>query len=125
MRFLFVLRESVLKVFESPIRSLCDGGDEVLVLVEAPRELGRLVERLAMDVPGLRVHTVGPEEQERAEGALGNALRVWTDYLGYFEPRLEAATRYREQRGRGLPEGLRRDTDASTGFGEVSASTAA
>jgi hypothetical protein len=111
MRFLFVLRESVLKVFEAPIRSLCEGGDEVVVVVEAPRELGWLVERLEAEVAGLTIRTVRAEEDESPEVALEGALRVWTDYLRFFEPELESATEYRRQRGRTLPEGLRADTD--------------
>jgi hypothetical protein len=111
MRFLFVLRESVLKVFEAPIRSLCEGGDEVVAMVEAPRELGWLVERLETDVPGLTIRTAGADEEESTEVALEAALRVWTDYLRFFEPELETATEYRRQRGRALPDGLRTDTD--------------
>jgi hypothetical protein len=111
MRFLFVLRESVLKTFEAPIRSLCEGGDEVVAVVEAPRELGWLVERLDSELPGLTIRTVSADVDESPEVALEGALRVWTDYLRFFEPELESAAEYRRQRGRTLPEGLRADTD--------------
>jgi hypothetical protein len=111
MRFLFVLRESVLNVFEAPIRSLCDGGDEVLVVVESPRKLGWLADRLGAEVPGLTIRTVEPGERERLDVALEDGLRLWADYLRYFEPDLEDATDYRKLRGRALPDGLRAETD--------------
>jgi hypothetical protein len=114
MRFLFVLQEAVLNVFEAPIRSLCDGGDEVLVLAEVPREL-TLDDRLDREVQGLEIRTVESDLRDHPDVALETALRTWIDYLRYFEPELEEATRYREQRGRNLPEDLRTATDRVVG----------
>jgi hypothetical protein len=114
MRFLFVLQEAVLNVFEAPIRSLCEGGDEVLVLAEVPREL-TLDDRLAGEVPRLTIRAVESDLRDLPDVALETQLRTWIDYLRYFEPELEEATRYREQRGRNLPADVRAATDRVVG----------
>jgi hypothetical protein len=112
MRFLFVLREGLLKVFEAPIQSLCEGGDEVLAVVEAQRRhTHHLVDRLKSRAPGIEIRFSEPELRERPEVALDTALRVWIDYLHYLEPELLPAAKYREQRARALPESLREATD--------------
>jgi hypothetical protein len=43
--------------------------------------------------------------------ALEDGLRLWADYLRYFEPELEGAMDYRKLRGRALPDSLREETD--------------
>jgi hypothetical protein len=112
MRFLFVLREGLLRVFEGPIQSLCEGGDEVLAIVEAQRRhTHHLVDRLKSRAPGIEIRFIEAELRERPEVELDTALRVWIDYLHYLEPELLPAERYREQRGRALPESLREATD--------------
>jgi hypothetical protein len=112
MRFLFVMREALLNVFDAPIRALCEGGDEVLILIEARRPRTHdLVERLEAEVPEVTIRSVEPELEDSPEVELESALRVWIDYLRYLEPELADATGYKEQRGRALPEGLRGETD--------------
>jgi hypothetical protein len=112
MRFLFVLREGLLKVFEAPIRSLCEGGDELLLLVEGQRpHTHHLVDRLETEVPEVTIRFVEPELRDSPEVELETALRVWIDYLRYLEPELVDATGYKEQRGRALPERVRAETD--------------
>jgi hypothetical protein len=119
MRFLFVARQSALRVFEAPIRTLCEGGDEVLVLVEAPRQIPHVMERLEA-IQGLTIRFVEPELKNSREIALGTAIREWINYLRYLEPDVAAATKYREQRARRLPERLREDIDrAASGSPEV------
>jgi hypothetical protein len=110
MRFLFVLQHAVLNTFAAPIRTLCDQGDAVSVLVEIPREI-TLDEQLAGEVRGLTISFSEHDLREHPDVALETGLRTWIDYLRYFEPELEDAMRYREQRGRMLPEGLRTATD--------------
>jgi hypothetical protein len=112
MRFLFVLREALLNVFDAPIRALCEGGDEVLILTESRRpRTHHLVDRLEAEVPEVTIRLVEPELGDSPEVELEAALRVWIDYLRYLEPELADATGYKEQRRRALPEDLRRDTD--------------
>lgn len=116
MRFLFVMREALLNVFDAPIRGLCDAGDEVLILVEARRpHTQHMVDRLQEEVPEVTIRFVEPELSDSPEVQLEAALRVWIDYLRYFEPELVEATSYRDQRGRALPERLRRETDRAAG----------
>jgi phosphohistidine swiveling domain-containing protein len=110
MRFLFVLQHAVLNTFAAPIRSLCDQGDEVSILAETPREI-ILDEQLDGGVQGLTIRFTEEELREDPDVALETGLRTWIDYLRYFEPELEEAMRYREQRGRMLPENLRTATD--------------
>jgi hypothetical protein len=114
MRFLLALRNRLLlKVFEAPIRGLCEGGDEVVVLVEGAREGAGPIDPLEAEVDGLTIRPgvaphAGPIELE-------GALRVWIDYLRYFEPELAGATKYRERSGRPLPKRLREQTDLAAG----------
>jgi hypothetical protein len=111
MRFLFALRDrSLLRVFERPIRSLCEGGDEVHVVLGSGRKLTGSGYRLEEGLHGLTVGA-GVEPSEGAKTELGPALRVWVDYLRYFEPELAPATKYRDRCGQPLPPGLREQTD--------------
>lgn len=114
MRFLFALRNGdVLRVFDAPIRRLCEGGDEVLALLEAPSQLAGLSRRLEAELDGL---TIRPGVELRgAKVELDEALRVWIDYLRYLEPDLEGAMKYKERCGRPLPAALREDTDWAAG----------
>jgi hypothetical protein len=115
MRFLLVVRESALHVFHAPIRSLCEQGHEVVVLVEAMKWLVEVSERWQAELEGLTIRPIEEELEASRELALDAALRGWIDYLRYFEPELAEATQYRELRGRVLPESLRMDTDRLAG----------
>jgi hypothetical protein len=110
VRFLFALRaRTMIPVFERPIRSLCEGGDEVRVLLESGRKLTGSTPGLEAEVRGLTV-SAGVEPTEGAKADLGAALRVWIDYLRYFEPELAHAIQYRERAGRPLPAAVREET---------------
>jgi hypothetical protein len=112
MRFLFVLRNaSGLRIFEAPIRSLCGGGDEMVVLLEETAQLVAPFQRLENEVDGLTVRPGGAAPHDDANVGLDASLRTWIDYLRYFEPELERAAKYRERCGRPLPKGLRGQTD--------------
>ena len=108
MRFLFSLRnQTLLSVFEAPIRGLCEAGDEVLIVLES--KLDRPIYPLEAGVPGVTIR--GEAEPDDAEPELGPALRVWIDYLRYFDPELSQAAKYRDRSGRPLPVALREQTD--------------
>jgi hypothetical protein len=53
----------------------------------------------------------GSEPPDGSKMELDGALRVWVDYLRYFEPELAGATKYRQRCGRRLPTTLREATD--------------
>lgn len=112
MRFLFMFRNAAgLRAFGAPIRSLCAGGDEVVVLLEETSRLADPFRRFETEVDGLTLRRGGAAPSKDAAGELGASLRIWIDYLRYFEPELERATKYRERCGRPLPKGLRKQTD--------------
>jgi hypothetical protein len=111
VRFLFALRDrTLMRVFERPIRDLCEGGDEVQILLESGRKLTGSTDPLEADLAGVTVRS-GVEPNEGAKVELGAALRVWLDYLRYFEPELARGTKYRERAGRPLPPAVRADTE--------------
>jgi hypothetical protein len=112
MRFLFVLRTAgLLSVFEAPIRGLCEAGDEVLVLLEETAELVPPFQLLESEVARLTVRPGGAAPDDDADVELEASLRTWIDYLRYFEPELQRATKYRDRCGRPLPKALRRQVD--------------
>jgi hypothetical protein len=112
MRFLFVLRNAAgLRVLEAPIRGLCEGGDEALVLLEETAQLVAPFRRLESEVDGLTVRPGGAAPDDDADIELDALLRTWIDYLRYFEPELQGATKYRQRCGRPLPKSLRGQTD--------------
>jgi hypothetical protein len=116
MRFLLVFRNAGgLRAFEAPIRSLCEGGDEVLVLLESTTELVGPFRRFEIEVDGLTVRPGAAAPQDDADTELSASLRTWIDYLRYFEPEFERATKYRERCGRPLPNGVREQTDRAAG----------
>jgi len=112
MRFLFMFRNAAgLRAFGAPIRSLCAGGAEVVVMLEETSRLADPFRRFETEVEGLTLRR-GPAASGRdAAGELGATLRNWIDYLRYFEPEFERATKYRERCGRPLPKELRKQTD--------------
>jgi hypothetical protein len=114
MRFLFALRSGdILRVFEAPIRKLCEDGDEVLVVFEAPNLLVDVSRRLDAELERLTILPAGEPPGDRTK--LDAALRGWIDYVRYFEPDLEGATKYRDRCGRPLPAALREETDRLAG----------
>jgi hypothetical protein len=111
VRFLFVSRNPAdLRAVEAPIRRLCDAGDEVQALVDPAKQPAGLFRRLEAEVEGLTIRSA-VEPRDRSKLELDAVLRVWIDYLRYFEPDLAGATKYRERCGRPLPAGLREATD--------------
>jgi hypothetical protein len=115
MRFLLAFRNGEgLRIFEAPIRSLCQGGDEVLALLELPDQLGSVARRLEAELDGLEVRP-GLEARDGSRVEWDAALRAWVDYLRYFEPELAASTKYRERCGRALPPDLREQIDLVAG----------
>jgi len=116
MRFLFVLRSAgLLSVFEAPIQGLCERGDEVLVLLEETAQLVPPFQRLESSVSGLTIRPGGAPPGDDADLDLDASLRTTIDYLRYFEPELQRATKYRARCGRPLPKRLRGQMDRAAG----------
>jgi len=112
MRFLFVVRtREVLDVFQAPVRALCAGGDEVLALVESyVAKTPPATDPLESELDGL---AIGPALDLPADrdAELAGGLRMWIDYLRYFEPEFAEAARYRDRAGRPLPAAVKDETD--------------
>ena len=110
MRFLFAVRVSFLRVFESTIRELCNGGDEVVAVLDRSDDRSTVATRLENEFSGLTIRT-GADPRSNPEHELEGSVRMWIDYLRYFEPELAFAKAYRERRGQHLAPDIQRQTD--------------
>lgn len=112
MRFLFVFPHAGgLRAFGAPIRSLCEGGDEVVVLLESLTPLAGPFRALDDELDALAVRPGGARYERDDDADLAESLRIWIDYLRHFEPELAGATRFRERAGRPLPKLMREEMD--------------
>src|SRR5712691_7830317 len=87
MRVLFSMRHlGSFRMYESVLRRLVDAGHEVHVVASHRDSLGDggVPDVLLPDVPGIRWSW--DEVRPNAWLELATAVRIWTDYLRYFEP---------------------------------------
>ena len=121
MRVLFSMRHlGSFRMYESVLRRLVDAGHEVHVVASHRESLGDggVPDALLPDVPGIRWSW--DEVRPNAWLELATAVRIWTDYLRYFEPAYANAPRLRERAAERVPVLLRRITEwriVRTGMG--------
>jgi hypothetical protein len=109
MRVLFSMRHSgSVRMYESVIRQLATAGHEVVISANARELAGTTTapDALFDGVPGVRWHW--EEVRPTAWLELATALRIWQDYLRYFERHYAAAPRLRSRAAERVPPVLRR-----------------
>ena len=112
MRVLFSMRHlGSVRIYESVLRRLAAAGHEVIVVANRRDSLvsKESPEALLAGVPGVRL--AWDETSPNAWLELGTAVRIWRDYLRYFEPRYAAFPRVRTRVGERVPALLRRITE--------------
>ena len=99
------------RMYESVLRRLVDAGHEVHVVASHRESLGDggVPDALLPDVPGIRWSW--DEVRPNAWLELATAVRIWTDYLRYFEPAYANAPRLRKRAAERVPVLLRRITE--------------
>jgi len=111
VRLLFSMRHlGSLRMYESVLRSLAADGHEIQILASRRDTIGSGVdpEKLLSDLPQIRWSWEDFHPDEWSE--LAAAIRIWLDYLRYFEPRYADAPRLRMRVGEYVPTMLRRIT---------------
>jgi len=115
VRFLLSVRNALgLLVFESTIRALCTGGDEVICVLSAPLQMRSVLDRLDNELDWLSLRAE-PELGGTPDAELAAALRMTVDYLRYLEPELVHAAKYRERSGQLLPGALKMQMQTALG----------
>ncbi len=111
MRILFSMRHlGSLRMYESVLRRLAAAGHDVRILSNRRDTIGSGIdpEMLLSDVPEIRWSW--EEARPSAWSELAAAVRIWLDYLRYFEPTYAHAPRLRMRVGERVPPILRRVT---------------
>ena len=114
MRVLFSMRHlGSFRMYESVLRQLAAAGHEVHVLANRRDSLGwgSAPESLLPDVPAIRWSW--EELRPTAWLEFATAVRIWLDYLRYFEPAYAGAPRLRLRAAERVPALLRRITEWS------------
>ena len=109
MRLLFSMRHlGSLRMYESVLRALAARGHEIEILASRRDTIGSGVdpEKLLGDLPGIRWRWEEFHPDKWSE--LAAAVRIWLDYLRYFEPRYADAPRLRMRVGDYVPPVLER-----------------
>jgi hypothetical protein len=112
MRVLFSMRHlGSFRMYESVLRRLAEAGHEVDVVASHRDSLGEggVPDALLPDVPGIRWSW--EEIHPNAWLELATAVRIWIDYLRYFEPAYARAPRLRRRAAERVPVLLRRITE--------------
>jgi hypothetical protein len=112
VKILFSMRHlGSLRIYESVLRALAAAGHELLVLANRRESIGSMStpEALLAEVPGVRL--AWDETTPTWWIELGIAVRIWRDYLRYFEPRYADFPRLRSRVGERVPPLLRRITE--------------
>jgi hypothetical protein len=99
-----------LRIFESVVRHLADESHEILILAHRREdaELGSTPDTMFADLPQIRWSW--EDSQPNSWTELAATVRIWLDYLRYFEPRYVNAPRFRMKVGVRVPGLLRRVT---------------
>jgi hypothetical protein len=111
VQFLFSMRHlGSLRMYESVLRALAAGGHDVQILATRRDTIGSGIdpEVLLGDLPQIR--WTWEDLRPHAWSELAAAVRIWLDYLRYFEPRYAGAPRLRKRVGEYVPALLRRIT---------------
>jgi len=112
MRILFSMRHlGSLRMYDSVIRRLAAVGHDIQILSNRRDSIGSGIdpETLLSDVPEIR--WTWEEERPNAWSELVAVVRIWLDYLRFFEPTYTYAPRLRMRVGERVPPILRRVTD--------------
>jgi hypothetical protein len=99
-----------LRMYESVLRALAAGGHDIEILANRRDTIGSGIdpEHLLADLPQIR--WTWEDLHPHAWTELAAAVRIWLDYLRYFEPRYADAPRLRQRVGEYVPPLLRRIT---------------
>ena len=102
-----------LRMYESVLRALATAGHEIEILANRRDTIGSGIdpEQLLADLPQIRWSW--EDLRPHAWMELAAAVRIWLDYLRYFEPRYKDAARLRQRVGEYVPPVLRRITNWS------------
>jgi hypothetical protein len=97
-------------MYESVLRALAAGGHDIEILANRRDTIGSGIdpEHLLDDLP--QVRWSWEDLRPHAWTELAAAVRIWLDYLRYFEPRYTDAPRLRQRVGEYVPPLLRRIT---------------
>ena len=97
-----------LRMYESVLRALSAGGHEIRILANRRDTIGSGVdpETLLGDLP--RISWSWEEFHPHRWSELAAAVRIWLDYLRFFEPRYADAPRLRTRVGEYVPSVLLR-----------------
>ena len=97
-------------MYESVLRALAAGGHDIEILANRRDTIGSGIdpEHLLAGLPQIRWSW--EELRPHAWTELAAAVRIWLDYLRYFEPRYDDAPRLRQRVGEYVPPLLRRIT---------------
>jgi hypothetical protein len=97
-------------MYESVLLRLATAGHDIRILSNRRDSIGSGIdpERLLSDVPQIR--WIWDEARPSAWSELAAAVRIWLDYLRYFEPTYADAPRLRMRVGERVPAILRRVT---------------
>jgi hypothetical protein len=97
-------------MYESVLRALTAGGHDIEILANRRDTIGSGIdpEHLLADLPQIRWSW--EDLRPHAWTELAAAVRIWLDYLRYFEPRYVDAPRLRQRVERALPR--QRELDA-------------
>jgi hypothetical protein len=100
-----------LRMYESVLRALAAGGHDIEILANRRDTIGSGIdpEHLLADLPQIRWSW--EDLRPHAWTELAAAVRIWLDYLRYFEPRYNDAPRLRQRVGEYVPPLLRRITN--------------
>ncbi len=112
MRVLFSMRHvGSVRMYESVLRRLAGAGHEIHILANRRESVGSDTppETLLDDCP--QVTWSWEEIRPNAWIELATAVRIWLDYLRYFEPRYSTAPRLRIRAADRVPPLLRRVTE--------------
>ncbi len=99
-----------MRMYESVLRQLAATGHEIQILANRRDSVGSGIdpETLLADVPQIRWSWEDFRPDDWSE--LAAAVRIWLDYLRYFEPHYANAPRLRMRVGERVPALLRRIT---------------
>ena len=112
MRVLFSMRHlGSFRMYESVLRRLAANGHEIRILANRRDSLGwgDTPAALLPDVP--QIQWSWEEARPTAWLELATAVRIWRDYLRYFEPTYKGTPRLRSRAAERVPGFLRRITD--------------
>jgi hypothetical protein len=111
MRILCSMRHlGSMRMYESVLRRLAAAGHEIQILANRRDSIGSGIDQqtLLADVPGIRWSWEDLRPGPWSE--LAAAVRIWLDYLRYFEPHYANVPRLRVRVGERVPPLLRRIT---------------